>query len=131
VSKPIPEPKVWQDAAEVASSRRMWAALMLTSDVEICCSVLLGRQVLARRLDAEALLRYAEAAWRGRRQRERTTEPGFCRERLPTRARRVPASRAPAGNRREAATWNAEAETASLPWCRRSRQRTYIGSPFG
>lgn len=57
MSLPIPEPNVWTDAAEVAASRRLWAALVLTSDLEVCRSILLGRPVLARQLDAEALRR--------------------------------------------------------------------------
>lgn len=57
MSLPIPEPEVWADADEVNESRRLWAALMLTSDLEVCRSILLGRPVLARQLDAEALRR--------------------------------------------------------------------------
>jgi hypothetical protein len=48
---------VWQDAAEVSASRRLWAAVMLTTDVEVCRSILLGRRVRACQLDAEALQR--------------------------------------------------------------------------
>jgi hypothetical protein len=57
VSAPSTDPKVWVDAAEVTASRRLWACLMLTSDLEVCRSILLGRPVLARQLDAEALRR--------------------------------------------------------------------------
>lgn len=43
--------------AERQADRRLWAALMLTSDLDVCRSILLGRPVLARQLDAEALRR--------------------------------------------------------------------------
>ena len=57
MSLPIPEPAVWQDADEIRESRRLWAAIMLTRDLEVCRSILLGRPVLARQLDAAALRR--------------------------------------------------------------------------
>ncbi len=57
MSLPIPEPTVWADAAETTASRHLWAVLMLTSDLEVCRSIVLGRPVLARQLDAEALRR--------------------------------------------------------------------------
>jgi len=57
MSRPIPEPKVWADATEIMQSRRLWAAMVLTSDLEVCRSILLGRPVLARQLDAAALRR--------------------------------------------------------------------------
>lgn len=55
MSRPIPPPRVWQDSAEVTMDRRLWAAIMLSPDVEVCRSILLGRPVLARQLDAVAL----------------------------------------------------------------------------
>ena len=57
MSRPIPPPKVWPDVAEETASRRLWAAWMLTSDIGVCRSILLGRPVLAHQLDAEALRR--------------------------------------------------------------------------
>lgn len=57
MSLPIPEPKVWGDAEEITASRRLWAVLTLTSDLAVARSILLGRPVLARQLDAEALRR--------------------------------------------------------------------------
>ncbi len=57
MSAPIAPPKVWQDAAELTASRRTWGALMLTVEVEVCCSIMRGLPVLARQLDAEALRR--------------------------------------------------------------------------
>jgi hypothetical protein len=57
VSLQIPEPAVWQDADEIRESRRLWAAIMLTRDLEVCRSLLAGRPVLARQLDAAALRR--------------------------------------------------------------------------
>ena len=57
MSRPIPAPRVWPDAAEVTASRRMWACLMLTTDVEIFFSLVSGRPVRAGQLDAEALRR--------------------------------------------------------------------------
>ena len=57
MSRPIPDPIVWPDTIEESASRRVWAALMLTADVEVCGSILLGRPVLAHQLDAEALRR--------------------------------------------------------------------------
>jgi len=43
---------------ERLASRRLWSALMMTADdLEVCRSILLGRPVLARQLDAEALRR--------------------------------------------------------------------------
>jgi hypothetical protein len=53
----MPTPKVWQDAAGVAASRRLWAAIMLARDLHVCRSIALGRPVLARQLDAAALRR--------------------------------------------------------------------------
>lgn len=57
MSLPILDPVVWADADEVRDSRRLWAVVMLTSDLEVCRSILVGRPVLARQLDAEALRR--------------------------------------------------------------------------
>lgn len=57
MSRAIPEPKTWPDAQEVTASRRLWAAMMLTADLEVCRSILLGRPVLARQLDGAALRR--------------------------------------------------------------------------
>ena len=57
MSLPIAEPNVWTDDAEITASRRLGAALMLATDVHVCDSILAGRPVLARRLDAEALRR--------------------------------------------------------------------------
>lgn len=57
MSAPIPPPKVWPDAAETKMWRRMWAAVTLTSDPDVCASVMRGLPVLARQLDAEALRR--------------------------------------------------------------------------
>ena len=57
MSRLLPEPKVWPDTDEVTASRRLWAAVMLTRDREVCRSILLGRPVLAGQLDAEALRR--------------------------------------------------------------------------
>jgi hypothetical protein len=57
VSLPIPEPAIWADAEEITASRRLWAVLMLAGDLAVCRSILLGRPVLARQLDAEALRR--------------------------------------------------------------------------
>ena len=37
--------------------RRVWAAVMLASSIEVCRSILTGRPVLARQLDAEVLRR--------------------------------------------------------------------------
>jgi hypothetical protein len=53
MSRPVPQPKVWPDAAEETASKRLWAAIMLTDDLEVCRSILLGRPVFARQLDAE------------------------------------------------------------------------------
>ncbi len=57
MSAPIPDPKRLADPAEVTGARRLWAAVALTRDREVCRSILLGRPVLARQLDAEALRR--------------------------------------------------------------------------
>lgn len=57
MSRPIPEPLTWRDAVEESTSRRLWAAVMLAADLEVCRSILLGRPVLARQLDAEVLRR--------------------------------------------------------------------------
>jgi hypothetical protein len=57
MSRPTSDPVVWQDADEARESRRLWAVLMLTSDLEVARSILIGRPVLARQLDAEALRR--------------------------------------------------------------------------
>jgi hypothetical protein len=54
---PISAPTVWQDDAERTESRRLWSDFMLTADLEVARSILLGRPVLARQLDAEALRR--------------------------------------------------------------------------
>lgn len=62
MSRPIPPPKVWPDAVQESTSRRLWAAEMLTENLEVCRSILAGRPVLARQLDAAALRR----ALRGR-----------------------------------------------------------------
>jgi hypothetical protein len=37
--------------------RRLWAAIMLALDVDICGSILAGRRVMAGRVDGEALRR--------------------------------------------------------------------------
>lgn len=57
MSLPIPPPIVWPDTVEEDVGRRMWAAVMLSADVAVCASILAGRPVLARQLDAEALRR--------------------------------------------------------------------------
>jgi hypothetical protein len=57
VSHPVPEPTVWTHADEERASRALWAALMLTSDLQVCRSILLGRPVLACQLDVAALRR--------------------------------------------------------------------------
>ncbi len=57
MSAPIPPAKVWPDAAEVTLWRRVWAAVMLTSDPDVSSSIMRGLPVLARQLDAEALRR--------------------------------------------------------------------------
>ena len=57
MSRPIPPARVWPDAADVTLWRRVWSAVMLTSDPEVCSSIMRGLPVLARRLDAEALRR--------------------------------------------------------------------------
>lgn len=57
MSLPIADPRIWPDLAEATTSRRLWAAIMLTRDLEVCRSILVGRPVLARQLDAEALRR--------------------------------------------------------------------------
>jgi hypothetical protein len=56
MSRPIPEPVAWDEAARV-EGRRLWAAVMLTHDADVCASILRGRPVLARQLDAVALTR--------------------------------------------------------------------------
>jgi hypothetical protein len=43
--------------AERVASRRLWAAIMLALDIDVCESILAGRPVLARRLDPVALRR--------------------------------------------------------------------------
>ena len=53
----LPEPTASADAAEATASRRLWAAVVMTTDLEVCRSILLGRPVLARQLDAAALRR--------------------------------------------------------------------------
>lgn len=50
------------DEAERIRTRRLWAALMLTLDLAICCSLLLGRKVLAARLNPEVLRRALRGA---------------------------------------------------------------------
>ena len=60
MSAPLPAAKVWPDADEETTSRRLWAAVMLTADLAVCRSILAGRPVLAHKLDAGAL-------WRARR----------------------------------------------------------------
>jgi len=57
VSLPLLEPNLWADPQDVTASRRLWAAMMLTPDLEVCRSILRGRPVLAGQLDAEALRR--------------------------------------------------------------------------
>lgn len=57
MSAAVPDPAVWTDADEERASRALWAAIMLTSDLAVCRSILLGRPVLARQLDGEALRR--------------------------------------------------------------------------
>lgn len=42
---------------ERQSDRRLWGALMATSDLDVCRSILLGRPVLVRQLDPAALRR--------------------------------------------------------------------------
>jgi hypothetical protein len=42
---------------EQRESRRLWAAVMLAVDVDVCESILLGRPVLVRQLDPVALRR--------------------------------------------------------------------------
>ena len=46
----------------LTEGRRLWAAVMATSNLEVCRSIVAGRPVLARQLDAAALRR----ALRGR-----------------------------------------------------------------
>jgi hypothetical protein len=53
----LSSPKVWTAAVEETRSRRLWAAVMLTADVEVCRSILSGRPVLARQLDGAVLRR--------------------------------------------------------------------------
>jgi hypothetical protein len=62
VSAPIPAPIEWPDCTEETLWRRTWAATMLAGSVEIFFSIVNGRPVLARQLDAVALRR----ALRGR-----------------------------------------------------------------
>lgn len=62
MTRPIPAPKVWPDAVEETASRRLWAAMMLTENLQVCRSILLGRPVLARQLDVEALRRALRGA---------------------------------------------------------------------
>jgi hypothetical protein len=62
MSLPIPPPTVWPDASEEAVARRMWAAVMLSADFAVCGSILAGRPVLARQLDAEVLRRALRGA---------------------------------------------------------------------
>ena len=57
MSRTLPDPAVWPDAADERDSRWLWSALMLTSDLHVCRSILLGRPVLVRQLDAAALTR--------------------------------------------------------------------------
>ena len=47
---------------ERTASRRLWAAVMLTPDLEVCRSITSGRPVLARELDVEALRRALRGA---------------------------------------------------------------------
>lgn len=62
MSKAIPPPVVWPAQAETKLCRRRWASVMLTSDLEVCRSILSGRPVLARQLDGEALRRALRGA---------------------------------------------------------------------
>jgi hypothetical protein len=43
--------------AERLTSRRIWAAMMLALDVDVCRSILAGRPVLAKQLDVVVLRR--------------------------------------------------------------------------
>jgi hypothetical protein len=62
VSRPIPEPLLWPDEAKEAVWRRCWAVFMLTADLNVARSILEGRRVLARQLDAVALRRALRGA---------------------------------------------------------------------
>ena len=57
MSAPIPPPREWPSLEEAHASSRFWAAVMLTTNVEVCVSIVRGLPVLARQLDAEALRR--------------------------------------------------------------------------
>jgi hypothetical protein len=57
VSRPLPDPKVWTDADEERASRWLWAALMISGNLDVCRSILLGKPVRAGQLDAAALRR--------------------------------------------------------------------------
>lgn len=57
MSRPLPDPAVWADENFETASRRLWAAIMLAADLRVCRSILRGRPVLARQLNAEALRR--------------------------------------------------------------------------
>jgi hypothetical protein len=46
---------VWVDAREETASRRLWAAIVVSTDLYICRSIILGRPVIVRRLDPSAL----------------------------------------------------------------------------
>lgn len=57
MSRPVPAPRVWPNVAEETAFRRLWAAVMLTTDAAVCRSILSGRPVLARQLDVVVLRR--------------------------------------------------------------------------
>jgi len=57
MSAPIPPPREWPSLEEAHASSRFWAAVMLTTNVEVCVSIVRGLPVMARQLDAEALRR--------------------------------------------------------------------------
>jgi hypothetical protein len=62
VTAPVAPPEVWADEAEATASARLWAAVMLTPELEICRSILRGLPVIASKLDAEALWRALRGA---------------------------------------------------------------------
>jgi hypothetical protein len=45
------------DETELVTGRRLWAAIMLATTIDVCESILAGRPVMAACLDAEALRR--------------------------------------------------------------------------
>jgi hypothetical protein len=62
LSRPIASPRKWPDVVEATLWRRVWAAVMLTRDDEVCLAILRGLPVIARQLDAEALRRALRGA---------------------------------------------------------------------